>query len=67
MQSVLDSLSAIIDFFSMTFRSLVQLIELLPDLFVGVIDTFAWSPDFVLPFLTISVSVTMLFAVLKLL
>ena len=67
MQSVLDSLSAIIDFFSMTFRSLVQLIELLPDLFVGIIDTFAWAPDFVLPFLTISVSVTMLFAVLKLL
>lgn len=67
MQSVLDSLKAIVDFFSMTFRSLVELIDLLPDLFVGIIDTFAWAPDFVLPFLTISVSVTMLFAVLKLL
>lgn len=67
MQSVLESLTAIIDFFSMTFRSLVQLVTLLPDLFVGIIDSFAWAPEFLLPFLYLSASVTMLFAVLKLL
>lgn len=67
MQSVLESLTAIIDFFSMTFRSLVQLVTLLPDLFVGVIDSFAYAPNFLTPFLYLAASVTMLFAVLKLL
>lgn len=67
MQAILDFCTAILDFFSLQFKSVAQLIRILPDMFSGVLNSFAYAPEFLFPFLSISVSLTLLFAVLRLL
>lgn len=65
MQGLFDSLSVIFDFISSSISSVVDLVRMLPDLYGSVVSSFAYAPDFVAPFLTLSGALTLLFAVIR--
>lgn len=67
MEAILNGLRALIEFFSMTVTSVVQLVKMLPGLATGLINSFAFAPDFLVPFLSLSVTISMIFAIIKLL
>lgn len=67
MQAVLESLQAIIEFFTLQITSVVQLVKMLPQLAVGLFDSFAFVPDFLAPFLTLSVTISLVFALIRIL
>lgn len=66
MSGILSFLETVIRFLSSTIRSIVSFIVQLPGWYGAIIDTFAYMPDFVLPLVTISLSVTILIGIIRL-
>lgn len=66
MQYIVDSISVLFDFIWNTISSVVELVRMLPDLYNALFSSFAYAPDFVMPFLTLSGCLTLLFAVIRL-
>lgn len=67
MSGILSFLETVIRFLSSTIRSIVSFIVQLPGWYAAIIETFAYMPDFVLPLVTISLSVTILIGIIRLL
>lgn len=67
MGGILSFLETIIRFLASTIRSIVSFIVQLPAWYAAIVETFAYMPDFVLPLVTISLSVTVLIGVIRLL
>lgn len=66
MQAVYDFVKLIADFISMQFNGILTLFEFIPNIFQSLIATFAYLPDFIAPFMVVSMSLTMLFAIIRL-
>ena len=67
MEAILNGIRALVEFFSMTVTSVVQLVKMLPGLSAGIINSFAFAPDFLVPFLSLSVTISLIFAIVRLL
>lgn len=67
MDSILNFFTVIVDFVSMLFHSVITLITFIPDVLGSFYSTLAYVPSFIAPFLLLSISVTMVFAAIRLL
>lgn len=66
LESILNFLQLIADYFSMAFNGVITLFQFIPGVLNSLIGTFAYLPDFIAPFMLISMSVTMVFAIIRL-
>lgn len=67
MEALLNFIKLIADFIGMLFNGVFTLLSFLPNVVTSITATFAYMPDFIAPFLVLSLSLTMLFAILRLL
>lgn len=63
---VIDAIGAIIDFFVNQFQALIWLIKSIPQFVVVISSTFAYAPSFLYPFLSVCLSIMVIFAIIKL-
>lgn len=66
MEAVFDFIKLIADFISMQFNGIITLFEFIPNVLQSLLATFAYLPDFIAPFMVVSMSLTMLFAIIRL-
>ena len=66
MESILNGLQVIIDFIAMSISSVISLCSLIPDFSSSIFSSFAYAPSFVAPFLALSGTLTLLFAIIRL-
>lgn len=64
--AIIDVLGAIIDFFVNQFKSLIWLIQAIPQFITVISSSFAFAPSFLYPFLSVSLAIMIIFAVIKL-
>lgn len=64
--SIFDYITGFFEFIGSMFESIVWLITIIPQIESSYSATFAYAPDFLFPFLTISISLTVIFAVIRL-
>lgn len=66
MDAILEFLQLIADFVSMEFNGLLTLFKFIPGVITSITAAFAYLPDFIAPFMVVSMSLTMLFAIIRL-
>lgn len=66
MSAIVDFLSGLVSFLVNMVQSVVWFVLNLPSMLAILTDSVNSAPDFLVPFLTLSVSATALFAILKL-
>lgn len=67
MEALLNFIKLIADFIGMLFNGVMTLLNFLPSVVSSITATFAYLPDFIAPFMVLSMSLTMLFAIIRLL
>lgn len=67
LQSVVQFLISIAEFFTNTIRSILWVIASIPQFVGSITAIFAYCPSYLLVFLEISLALTVLFAIIKLL
>lgn len=66
MDAILDFLKTALDYLEMMIRGVVQLVSLIPQFSQSVGQTVAYMPEFLGPLLGLSLGLTLLFAVIRL-
>lgn len=64
---IIDILVSLVQLLVTTITSVIWLVTNLPQLVAGITAGFAYTPDFLFPFLTVSVSLLVVFAVIRML
>lgn len=67
MESILNFLSALIDYLIMPINSLISIISMTADMGAAFALSLSFVPSFIEPFLQFSLTLTLVFAVLRLL
>lgn len=67
MQAIITFFESIIGFVSTAIETVVWLVTMLPVYFEAVVSTVTFTPTFISGFLSISISATLLFAIIRLL
>lgn len=66
MSAIIDFLAGLVSFLVNMVQSAIWFVVNLPSMLAILTSSIAYVPDFLVPFLTLSVSATALFAILKL-
>lgn len=66
MSAIIDFLSGLVSFIVNMVQSVIWFVVNLPSMLAILTNSIAYVPDFLVPFLTLSISATALFAILKL-
>jgi hypothetical protein len=64
--AIYDYITGFFEFFSSMFESFIWLVGTIPQMMSSYSATFAFVPDFLFPFLTLSASLTAIFAIIRL-
>ena len=65
MEALVQMFSYIIEYLTMQIESLVQMVRLVPDITSALFDAVVLAPGFLLPFLTFSITISLVFAFIK--
>lgn len=66
MQAIIDFFTSVIHFWSSMVESIIWLVTSIPNLLTSLAGAYAYTPDFIKPFVVYSVSLIAVFAIIRL-